>query len=331
MLQIWLRCDIRSPPFGTSNRDLCRVAIDQSAWADRIGFDSIQLPEHHGMPDGYNPSPFILGAAIAARTSRIRIHPSAVLLPLHDPIRIAEDTVVLDNISGGRVDLTIGLGYIQSEFSMFGTSLKDRGRLVDEKMIALRRALAGDKFEYQGRPVRVTPRPVQQPTPPLYVGGGVLASARRAAALGDGFLPSTLNDELVNAYTDACRELGKQPGPIIDVVGGPQFIFVTEDPDAGWAKIERHAMYETNSYAKLLSLGHASAPFKEAENIDELKNLGVYRVVTPDECVALGKSLESQGTVMIMNAMMAGLPEAISWSSLELFATKVLPRLRLPL
>jgi alkanesulfonate monooxygenase SsuD/methylene tetrahydromethanopterin reductase-like flavin-dependent oxidoreductase (luciferase family) len=330
MLKVWLRCDIRSPPFGTSSRDLCRIAIQQAAWADKLGFDTVQLPEHHGMPDGYNPSPLILGAAIAARTSRIRIHPSAVLLPLHDPIRIAEDTAVLDNISNGRVDLTIGLGYVQSEFAMFGISLKDRGRLIDEKLRVLRRALAGDKFEYEGRPVYVTPRPVQQPTPPLYVGGGVLASARRAAAIGDGFLPSALDDELRKAYLDACSELGKPPGPIVDVVGGPQFTFVTEDPDEGWAKIAPHAMYETNSYAKLLKLGGTSAPFKEADSIDELKRLGVYRVVTPDECVALGKSLESRGIIMVLNAMMAGLPEDLSWSSLELFRTKVWPQLQRP-
>jgi alkanesulfonate monooxygenase SsuD/methylene tetrahydromethanopterin reductase-like flavin-dependent oxidoreductase (luciferase family) len=184
VMKIWLRYDLRSPPFGTSHRDLGRVALEQAEWADKRGFEAVQLPEHHGSPDGYNPSPFVLGAAIAGRTSKMRIHPSAVLLPLHDPVRVAEDTAVLDNISGRRVDLTIGLGYIPSEFAMFGVSLNERGRLVEEKLGVLRRALAGERFEYEGRKISVTPRPVQQPTPPLYVGGGVVAAAKRAAKLG---------------------------------------------------------------------------------------------------------------------------------------------------
>lgn len=328
MPKIWLRYDIRSPEFGTSNRDLCRIAVEQAAWADQQDFDAVQLPEHHGSPDGYDPSPFLLGAAIAANTSRLRIHPSAVLLPLHDPVRIAEDTAVLDNISGGRVDLTIGLGYVPSEFNMFGVSLKQRGQLADEKLAVLRRALAGERFDYQGRKIYVTPRPVQQPTPPLYVGGSVVASAKRAAAMGDGFLPGALDNALRQAYIDACRELGKAPGPIIDVVNGPQFIFVTEDPERDWPKIAPHAMYEVNAYGKWAAETGTAMPFQSVASVEELKALGLYAVVTPEECIALGKKLHQQDTVMIFNAMLAGLPEALSWSSLELFAAKVLPQLR---
>jgi alkanesulfonate monooxygenase SsuD/methylene tetrahydromethanopterin reductase-like flavin-dependent oxidoreductase (luciferase family) len=328
VLKIWMRFDIRSPPFGTSNRDLCRVALEQAAWADKQGFEAIQLPEHHGSPDGYDPSPFVLGAAIAARTSKIRIHPSAILLPLHDPVRVAEDASVLDNISAGRLDLTIGLGYVHSEFAMFGVSIKDRAKLVDDKLVALRRALAGDKFEYLGRTIFVTPRPIQQPTPPIYIGGGVLAAARRAAVLGDGFLPQKLDDELRNAYIQACGELGKLPGPIIDVVGAHQFIFVTEDPEAAWEKIAPHALYETNAYNKWACETGVAMPFMPATDLPSLKTGGTYRVVTPEECIAIGKSLEARDSVMIFNPMLSGLPETLSWSSLELFASKVLPKLR---
>jgi len=328
MLKIWLRCDLRSPPFGTGNRDMARIAIEQAAWADEHGFDAVQLPEHHGVADGYNPSPFVLGAAIAARTKRMRIHPSAVLLPLHDPVRVAEDTAVLDNVSGGRVDLTIGLGYVPSEFALFGVSLKDRARLIEEKLDVLRRALCGERFEYQGRQIFVTPRPVQRPTPPLYVGGGVPAAARRAARMGDGFLPSKVDDELRAAYVDECRRLGKAPGPILDVCMGPQFVFVTEDPEAAWASIAPHAVYETNSYGALAEATGAAMPWSTpTPDPAALKALGIYRVVTPDECVELAHSLAASDRIMIFNTMLAGLPEKLSWSSLELLAAKVLPRL----
>jgi alkanesulfonate monooxygenase SsuD/methylene tetrahydromethanopterin reductase-like flavin-dependent oxidoreductase (luciferase family) len=331
MLRIWLRCDLRSPPFGTSNRDLARIAVEQAEWADQHGFEAVQLPEHHGVADGYDPSPFVLGAAIAARTRRMRIHPSAVLLPLHDPVRVAEDTAVLDNVSGGRVDLTIGLGYVPSEFALYGVSLKDRARLVEEKLDVLRRALSGERFEYKGRQIFVTPRPVQQPTPPLYIGGAVPAAAKRAARMGDGFLPTKMDGELRALYIEECRKLGKPPGPIVDVCSGPQFIFVSEDPEAAWAQIAPHAVYETHSYGKLAEATGTDMPWSGAATLDiaALQALGIYRVVTPDECVALAHSLAASDRVMIFNAMLAGLPEKLSWSSLELFASKVLPRLPL--
>lgn len=327
MVQIWLRCDLRSPEFGTPTRHLARIHLEQAAWADRNGFEAVVLGEHHGLSDGFNPSPMVLGAAIAARTSRMRIHPSAVLLPLHDPIRVSEDVAVLDNISDGRVDLTIGLGYVKSEFELFGIPLENRGKLLESKFDALKRALRGDRFEYDGRLVYITPRPVQKSGPPCYFGGGVKASARRAALLGDGFYPTSPDPALRNIYTDTCRELGREPGPIIDALTGPQFIYVTEDPDKAWHDIAPHAFYETNSYSKLMAEAGNNAPFKFLETVDDLKNCGLYAVVTPDECVALAMKLEEAGAIMSFNPTMSGLDEAVSWASLELFASKVLPRL----
>lgn len=328
MGQIWLRYDIRSPEFGPTNAKLCRVALEQAAWGDKQGLDCVQLPEHHGSPDGYNPSPFVLGSAIAAVTSRIRIHPSAVLLPLLDPIRVAEDVALLDNISDGRVDLTIGLGYVPSEFDMFGVSLKDRAKLVDSKLIALRRALAGERFDYGGRSIYVTPRPVQRPHPRMYVGGAVSASAVRAATLGDGFLPTVMSDELRREYLEVCTRLNKPPGPILDITTGPSFIFVAEDPEAAWARIAPHAMYETNAYGRWGRQTGAVMRFKQVNSLDEVRSLKNYRVITPEECVALGKSLHQSNSLMILTPMLAGLDEDLSWSSLELFARKVLPELR---
>lgn len=328
MVQIWLRCDLRSPEFGTPTRDLARIHLEQAAWADRHGFEAVVLGEHHGLADGFNPSPMVLGAAIAARTSQMRIHPSAVLLPLHDPIRLAEDVAVLDNISGGRVDLTIGLGYVKSEFELYGIPLENRGKLVESKFDALKRALRGDKFEYEGRDVYITPRLVQHPHPPFYFGGGVKASARRAAVLGDGFFPTSPDPALSDIYRDTCREMGKEPGPIIDFLTGPQFIYVTEDPEKAWHDIAPHAFYETNSYSKLLAEAGNSAPFRFLETLDDLKNSGLYAVVTPDECVALGESLAASGAIMSFNPTMSGMPEDLSWANLELFASKVLPRLK---
>ncbi|API58674.1 hypothetical protein BSL82_04575 [Tardibacter chloracetimidivorans] len=327
MPEIWLRYDMRSPAFGTKPEHLCRIALEQAQWADSLGFDVVHLPEHHGIDDGYNPSTLVFASAFAARTKRMRLY-QLLLLPLHDPIRIAEDLAVLDIISGGRTALILGLGYVPSEFAMFGVSLRQRAALMDSKIEALRHALEGEAFTYEGRAIHVTPRPIQRPTPPLYVGGAVAASARRAARLGDGFVPSVMTEELRTIYLEACSQLGKAPGTIIDSVSGPQFIFVSEDPERAWCQIAPHALYEANFYANLAAENDIAVPFTAMEDVAALKASGVYRVVTPAECVDLAAALDERGAAMIFNPLLCGMPEELSWSSLELFASQVLPAIR---
>ncbi len=329
MGEIWLRCDMRSADFGIPTPRLAQLHLEQVAWADKIGIQTIQLPEHHGVPDGYNPSPFVLGAAIAARTEKVRINLFALILPLHDPVRVAEDSVVLDNISNGRLDLTIGLGYVPFEFAMLGVSLKERAKRVEAGIEVLRRSFAGEQFEYEGRPVMVRPLPATRNGPRIFVGGGVPASAQRAARLGDGFAPSHPDPaELVAIYKEACRELGKEPGPVYDL-SGHQFLFVTEDPDAAWHKIAPFAFHETNTYGKWAAQTDAFTPFHTLTDIEALKASGLYKVVTPEECIALANSLFERGLAMTINPTLCGMDEDFSWSSLDLFVRKVLPHLSL--
>ena len=92
-----LRYDLRRPDFCTAtNSELADTAIEQCVWADQLGFATVTLSEHHGSPDGYLPSPLVLGAAIAARTQNIRLMFAALIAPLHDPVRLAEDIAYLD-------------------------------------------------------------------------------------------------------------------------------------------------------------------------------------------------------------------------------------------
>jgi alkanesulfonate monooxygenase SsuD/methylene tetrahydromethanopterin reductase-like flavin-dependent oxidoreductase (luciferase family) len=327
MLEIWLRYDLRSPPFGLGSVDLARAAIEQVEWADKRGFHRVELTEHHGTPDNVNPSPLIIAAAMASRTSNIRFHPSAIILPLHDPVRIAEDCIMVDIVSKGRLDLTVGLGYMPAEFEMFGVSLTDRGQLMDRKLDALRRALKGETFEYDGRKIRVTPAPVQEGGPGLFVGGGVLAAARRAAKFGDGYYPMTYQTDFVEEYHRACAALGKTPGRVING-NGSTVIHIAEDPEEAWARLAPYALYETNSYAANAAKTGQILHHQTTDSAEALRKSGNYIVLTPDEGLSYCRQQRDLGRHVTLNPLIAGIDPAFSWKSLELIASRILPELR---
>src|SRR5690606_1930923 len=160
-----LRYDMRAPAFGPPAEVLYKAALEQCAWAEDHGFVMTTLSEHHGADDGYCPSPLVMAAAIAGRTRNLRVMIAALVLPLYDPIRLAEDLAVLDLASGGRVDLILGAGYRAEELAMFGHTLDDRIPLLEEGIAVLQQAWTGEEFEYRGRRVRVTPRPARPDGP----------------------------------------------------------------------------------------------------------------------------------------------------------------------
>src|SRR5258705_4464086 len=108
-IRLALRYDMRAPAIGAPAASLYQAAVDQCAIADAAGFDTVYLAEHHGAEDGYCPAPIVLASAIAGRTKRVTMHFSALIAVLHNPLRLAEDLAVLDNISGGRIELTLGI------------------------------------------------------------------------------------------------------------------------------------------------------------------------------------------------------------------------------
>jgi len=187
-----IRFDMRAPGLDPAGaQKLYGASLEMSEWADRTGFDMLVLSEHHGAPDGYLPSPLVLGAAVAARTTRIPIWVSALLIPLHDPIRLAEDIAVLDLISNGRISIVTGLGYRPIEYELLGREWKGRGKRLDACLETMVKAWTGEPFEFDGETVQVAPRPVQQPHPAIMVGGSGPAGAKRAARFGFGFFPPT--------------------------------------------------------------------------------------------------------------------------------------------
>src|ERR1700740_2002449 len=143
-----LSFDMRAPAFGAPAAELYDAALDMCAFGDEVGIDGVIFPEHHASKDGYNPAPALMAAAAAARTKRMEMILGAIVLPLHDPVEVAETIAVTDIISGGRLTTTLAAGYVAAEFKLFGKSLGDRARLMDEGLAVVTRALAGERFAW---------------------------------------------------------------------------------------------------------------------------------------------------------------------------------------
>jgi alkanesulfonate monooxygenase SsuD/methylene tetrahydromethanopterin reductase-like flavin-dependent oxidoreductase (luciferase family) len=322
-----VRYDLRAPSFGpVGHPERYAACLDQCAWADERGFDLVVLSEHHGVEDGYLPSPVVLAAAVAGRTRKANIWISAILVPLYEPLRLAEDLAVLDLASGGRIGLVAGIGYRPEEFAMLGVDRKRRGALLEEHLAVLQQAWTGEPFEYQGRTVQVTPRPLQQPHPLLFVGGSTDVAATRAARLGLNFFPAVGDEALAQRYREECQQLGKPEGLVI-LPQGAGFLHVAEDPEKAWTQIAPYAQHEATSYDSWQTEGQRSQVHTAAQTPDELRASGQFPVLTPDECVALAQSMGPMDS-LVFHPMLGGIPPDLAWESLELFAAKVLPRIR---
>ncbi len=318
---VGLRFDLRVPPFATTTHERQYAAcLDMCAWADELGFDAIAISEHHGVGDGYMSSPITLAAAIAARTKRVRINVAAILVPLHDPIRLAEQLATAAIIADGRLSIVAGMGYRPEEFTMAGVDRTQRGRLFDEYVGVLQQAWTGKPFTWRDRTVHVTPAPASPPL--ILVGGSTPKAAKRAARLHCGFFPAVGDPELARVYEEACAAAGFSG--FVVMPGGPGFVHVTRDPDGDWKRIGPHALHDARTYHEWQTPGQRSEVHVDAVTEDDVRRSPVYRVVTPEGCLEIAR----QHGRVLLHPLMGGIDPELGWSSLRLFASDVLPRLR---
>lgn len=246
--------DFRNPDPSRPFERFYEETLDQIAWAEQLGFDSVWLSEHHFCDDGYTPSPLVLAGAIAARTTHLKIGTNLMLLPLYDPIRVAEDAATLALLSRGRLRLGVALGYRELEYRAFHRNIRNRPSLLEEGVEVLRRAWSGRPVSFSGRrfqvpDVRVTPAPAEPP--PLLIGGLAPPAIERAARLGDGFL-STRNAHHPT-YLDALERVGRRPEDGAIYAG--QWAVIDADPERTWDRIGDLAVAQLNQYIEWGAFG----------------------------------------------------------------------------
>jgi alkanesulfonate monooxygenase SsuD/methylene tetrahydromethanopterin reductase-like flavin-dependent oxidoreductase (luciferase family) len=302
-----------------------RAMLDMVELMDRSGFSMISLEEHHGAPDGWSPAPLATAGLIFGRARNLGITISAILVPLHDPLRLAEDIAVLDLASGGRLIVVAGIGYRPSEYVMHRKDWDTRGQLFDEALDAMLAAWTGEPFEYHGETVQVTPRPVTQPHPTLLIGGTSRISARRAARYGLPFFPAANLPELEAYYYERCAAEGKEGFCMMPPVD-TTMVFVAEDPDKAWAELGGYLFHESLTYANWQTPDIKSAVHSHATSVEELRAEKMYQIMSPEECIEHATRGGGDAAVMI-HPLCGGMPIDRGWECVNLVVERVLPAL----
>lgn len=317
------------------------LALAQAA--EELGYDHVWLTEHHYVDDGYSPSLLPIAAAIAARTTRIRIGTYVMLLPLHNPVRVAEDVATVDLISNGRFDLGVGLGYRPGEFTSSGIPSSERGARMEEGLLLIQRLLAGETVTLDGkfnklRELRITPPPAQQPFP-IWVAARGERALDRAARLGchlAGIGAPGHSETYLNALAAHGRKAADHH------IGQIAVVYVAASGERAWRDCGRsihHMMREYQAWAEesgdrpagdaLASMTVPPAEEFMAGRVTEV--LGRAAMIGSPEQVYQGLRefcALTPSSHLVLMAALPGMDPARTRNSLELFAREVMPRLK---
>ncbi|HJP41109.1 MAG TPA: LLM class flavin-dependent oxidoreductase [Dehalococcoidia bacterium] len=295
--------------------------------AEELGFDDIWTSEHHFIKDGYSPSLLPICAAIAARTERVRIGTNVLLLPLHDPLRVAEDAATVAVISGGRFDLGVANGYRVGEFEGMHIDRRTRAARMEEAVQVIHRSWEPGSFSFAGThynytDVDVTPKPVQRPAP-LWMGGFADAAVRRAGRIADGLLAAA---NVVPLYLEARKAAGRDNGPDRIALSLP-WVAISESPDEDWEKLVPYVFYQRRLYATWFSEAGTPIFGNIPESIEDVRDRSADAVVTPERAAEIVSNLCRRVPVTHLYwwAVPPGVPPTQMLTSATLFMEKAAP------
>jgi alkanesulfonate monooxygenase SsuD/methylene tetrahydromethanopterin reductase-like flavin-dependent oxidoreductase (luciferase family) len=291
--------------------------------ADRLGFACVWLSEHHATPDGFLPSPLAMAAALAVRTRRIAIGTNILVLPLHHPLRVAEDAAVVDLLSDGRLVLGIGQGYAPQEFAAFGVDRRSRAARLEEGVEIIRRAWEHGETGFSGREWQIPegrfgPRPERRI--PILIGAVAEPAVDRAVRIADGLIvycgarPDLAPRAELLARTLERRDRARDDFRFV----ATGIVHVDEDAERAWAEAAPGIAYLEG---ELTRHGGADTPLLRRED---------YLVGTPDEIAAgLVELHRATGFDHFAGwARLPGISHERAVSSLRLLAERVIPRVR---
>ena len=322
--------DFRNPSqWRRDGHALYSEILDFAAWSETMGFTGAWVPEHHGADDDYMPAPMLALAAIAARTSKLKLGSGIALAPLHHPVRFAEECAVLDILSGGRAEMALAIGYRRRETAMFGVDFTKRGARFDEFLEIVTRLWAGETVSFTGKHytvenARIAPSPPRGRIP-LYIGGFAEKALARVAKYADGYFG---NEEVCGLYAEKLREAGKDPASAKIRIQA-LFTLVAKDKRAAIDDLAPYFHHVNNTYGVWLAEDNAvglDAPALKPMTLDAFKASGILQVLTPDEAVAHFAAMHARTGVEHVTLMLPpGLPPAEFEPYARVFAEDVIP------
>lgn len=327
-MRVGIWTDMRNPPqWRRPWAALYGAALERIEHAEQLGLDAVWLTEHHFFEDGYLPQPLTFAAAIAARTTRMRIGTAILLAPLRPAVDIAEQAAIVDLISDGRLELGLGAGYRVPEFEAFGVDMKDRFTLLEDRAREVRRL-----WDEGG----IVPGPAQA-RPRIWIGANGDRGARIAGRLGEGLM--WLDPAKAAVYLQALRDAGHDES--VARLSGSVNLIIAADPEAAWSRVAPHLVYQWETYARYGAEGSSKAGalvVHEASTLsaDDMRSAGPamlmpsFDVVTPEEAVRRMRAWLTDMPVMDVYFWdsIAGMPDDLVAEHLELLAREVAPAVR---
>ncbi|MFI5338306.1 MAG: LLM class flavin-dependent oxidoreductase [Candidatus Methylomirabilales bacterium] len=312
-----------------------KEALEEVIRGEDLGFDSIWMEEHHAVPNHYWPSPLTVLAGFATRTAKVTLGTDILVAPFYHPVRLAEEVVLLDIMSGGRFVLGAAIGYKPDEFALYGIDLEKRGARFVEQLSILKALWTQESVSFKGKYFRVEgklePKPITKPHPPVWIGGWGALTLKRAASLGDNWIPGPTADlaRLLNGKRQFLQDrvAAGRTAPITEWPLTRDVIIADTDKQAR-DLAERHIM---DAYRKEYA-GGWKHPFIDASIATDLDALMKNRFLIggPDQVVrALRPFVEEYGmTHLICRLFFPGMPHRHILRELELLSQQVLPAFR---
>jgi alkanesulfonate monooxygenase SsuD/methylene tetrahydromethanopterin reductase-like flavin-dependent oxidoreductase (luciferase family) len=307
--------------------------------AEALGFDSLHVQEHFFQPDGYAPSMPVFLALLAERTRRARLGSYIYVLPLHHPAALAQETAVLDHLSGGRLDVGVGLGHSLAEYQAFGVDPRRRPSRMEESLEILKLAWTRRPFSYSGRcfelrDLEVWPEPLQQPHPPLWVGATTVAAAERAGRHGAFLTAGSVEPEVYAAYRKAWVA-GGRPESEARAAMTLTITATREDPEKVWARHRERYFERWDFYSRIrrelgdpaLAVGAAGQVRDEPAATPETYRANEL-IGDPEHVLGVLEPLVRR--LGVTDLVMSGPASGVDWrgegyESVRLFAERVLP------
>ncbi|WP_439741498.1 LLM class flavin-dependent oxidoreductase [Bacillus pseudomycoides] len=307
-----------------TSRQFYNEVLEQAIRAEEMNFDGVWFTEHHFSDFGINSSPAVLLAAVSQRTDEIRLGVGVSVLPLHNPIRVAEDYAMVDLLSNGRLDLGLGSGYAQKEFDGYNISLEDKTERFNESLEVLRKAWSGKPFSHQGKffqynDLKLNVQPIQAPFPPHWIATSSEKGVSHVASMGSNFMGlgfSKSRDELAKLI-DTYKNMYLKSG-----YGNPDQL---EIPVAFHVHVgETYVDAESN--AKDPYQLFMNTPRGTNISYEDLKHKFNPVIGSPDEVIKQIQSYREIGVTNFMAVMnFGGLEHHKVLSSLDLFGKYVVP------